>query len=196
MLGLLSAVPAAVAGACRDDSREPRGATARPSPTRTLPPTPACGDDPTPRQTEGPFFSTGSPERASLREPGIAGTPLVVEGAVVTTACAPIADARIDVWQADDAGEYDNEGHRLRGHLFTDPEGGFRLETIVPGLYTGRTRHIHAKVQPPGRDTLTTQLYFPDEPHNADDGIFDARLLMTTSEDADGTQLAVFTFVL
>ncbi|MGH9051302.1 MAG: hypothetical protein ACRDY4_16345 [Acidimicrobiia bacterium] len=207
LLALAGLLPVA-AVACSDDGSDDEGAaTGGDDPTGTsgssttagpLTPTPACGDDdePTPDQTEGPFFSSGTPERSSLREPGIDGTPLVVEGAVVTTACAPIAGVRLEVWQADDAGEYDTEGYRLRGHLFTDDIGGFRIETIVPGLYPGRTRHIHAKVQPAGGSVLTTQLYFPDEPGNADDAIFDEQLLMTVGDDADGTRLGTFTFVL
>jgi len=201
-LALMAASPAAVAVACRDDGSGPSssgrtGSSRAPSGTAgSLPPTPACGDEPTPDQTEGPFFESGTPERSSLREAGIAGTPLMVEGAVVTTACAPIASARMEFWQADDSGVYDNEGYRLRGHLFTDRAGRFRVETIVPGLYPGRTRHIHVKVEPPGGDTLTTQLYFPGEPGNSDDGIFDSRLLMTMGEDPGGTRLGAFTFVL
>jgi hypothetical protein len=203
LLALLAAAPVAVAAACSGDSSDTSdaggqaddGPPARPG-DAALEPTPACGDDPTLSQTEGPFFSAGTPERSRLRESGVEGTPFVVEGAVVTTACAPIDRARIEFWHADDDGEYDTEGYRLRGHLFTDEVGGYRLETIVPGLYEGRTRHIHAKVQPPGGETLTTQLYFPDEPGNAEDGIFDPRLVMAVGEDGDGTRRGAFTFVL
>ena len=52
---------------------------------------------------------------------------------------------------------------------------------MVPGLYPGRTRHIHVKVQPRGGEVLTTQLYFPREARNRRDGIFDAALLMRVS---------------
>lgn len=203
LLGLLGVAPIAAIAACSDDGSDDPSAggddakSSPESPGSTLEPTPACGDERTPPQTEGPFFSDGTPERSSLRESGMAGIPLVVEGAVVTTACAPIERARIEFWQTDDIGEYDNEGYQLRGHLFTDASGGFRLETIVPGLYEGRTRHIHAIIGPPsGGDTLTTQLYFPDEPGNTVDAIFDERLLMTMGEADDGTRLGTFTFVL
>jgi protocatechuate 3,4-dioxygenase beta subunit len=69
------------------------------------------------------------------------------------------------------------------------------LETIVPGLYTGRTRHIHVKAQAPNQPVLTTQLYFPDEPANATDGIFDPALVMDMEDAADG-EVGYFTFVL
>ena len=98
-------------------------------------PTPACGDSGglTPPQTEGPYFKASSPLRASLLEPGMSGPRLVVEGVVLTTACAPIPGATVDFWQADDRGQYDNAGYRLRGHQLTDGAGRYRLETIVPG---------------------------------------------------------------
>jgi protocatechuate 3,4-dioxygenase beta subunit len=163
----------------------------------TLPPTPQCvdGDDATLEQTEGPYFKPNSPERASLLEPGMAGTHLVVGGQVLTTHCQPVARALLEFWQADAAGSYDNSGFRLRGHQLADDSGRYRLETVVPGLYPGRTRHIHVKVQAPNQPTLTTQLYFPDEPQNARDGIFNPALVMAIQDAADG-KLASFDFIL
>jgi protocatechuate 3,4-dioxygenase beta subunit len=154
--------------------------TATSDETTTLAPTPACddGDEATLEQTEGPFFTPDSPERASLLEAGVEGTRLVVAGTVLATDCSPVAGALLDFWQADAEGVYDNEGYRLRGHQFADEDGRYRLETVVPGLYTGRTRHIHVKVQAPGDPVLTTQLYFRDEPGNTGDGLFDPALLL------------------
>jgi protocatechuate 3,4-dioxygenase beta subunit len=158
-------------------------------------PTPACGDDHvTPYQMEGPFFKPESPRRASLLEPGLTGKTIVVSGSVLWLDCRPVAGALVDFWQADDAGQYDNRGYRLRGHQLTDDAGRYRLETIVPGLYPGRTRHIHVKVQAPGQPVLTTQLYFPDEPQNARDFIFDPELLLQPGSRGDAT--AAFDFVL
>ncbi len=183
---------------------EPTATTAGAAPTVapaatvvSLAPTPPCGDDDdvTPPQTAGPFYTPNSPERTSLREPGITGTPLTVTGFVLTTSCQPVAGALVDFWHADDAGQYDNVGYKLRGHQFTDAQGRYTLETIVPGLYPGRTRHIHVKVQAPNQPVLTTQLYFPNEPGNARDGIFDSALLMNLSATDEG-QAATFNFVL
>jgi protocatechuate 3,4-dioxygenase beta subunit len=167
------------------------------APAVALQPTPACddGDDETPAQTEGPYFTPNTPERASLLEPGIAGTRLVVTGYVLTTGCTPVARALLDFWHADDGGAYDNAGYRLRGHQFTDDQGRYTLETILPGLYTGRTRHIHVKVQAPNQAVLTTQLYFPDEQDNSRDGIFRPELVMQVQDAADG-KAAAFDFVL
>ncbi len=170
--------------------------------TPVLAPTPACGDDddlqPTRPQTEGPFYTPDTPERTSFLEPGIVGTRLSLSGYVYTTDCRPVAGALLDLWHADDAGLYDNEGFRLRGHQFADADGRWTLETILPGLYPGRTRHIHVKVQAPNQPVLTTQLYFPDEPENERDRIFHPDLVMDVrdAEHQDGGKTGFFTFVL
>jgi protocatechuate 3,4-dioxygenase beta subunit len=69
----------------------------------------------------------------------------------------------------------------------------------VPGLYPGRTRHIHVIAQarrPEGdQPVLITQLYFPDEPGNGADGIFNPDLIMDVQEGEDG-DIVFFTFVL
>ena len=64
----------------------------------------------------------------------------------------------------------------------------------MPGLYPGRTRHVHVKVQAPNQSILTTQLYFPGEARNASDGIYSAELLMTVLDGANGKD-ATFNFV-
>jgi protocatechuate 3,4-dioxygenase beta subunit len=151
-----------------------------------LPPTPACHDGgvATLAQTEGPYFKPSSPERIELFEEGMAGQPIELVGLVLTRDCKPIAGALLDFWQADARGEYDNSGFRLRGHQFTDTEGRYRLRSVVPGLYPGRTRHIHVKLQPRGGQVLTTQLYFPGEAKNRSDGLFRKELLVRTAKNA------------
>jgi protocatechuate 3,4-dioxygenase beta subunit len=101
----------------------------------------------------------------------------------------------VDFWQADAGGAYDNAGYTLRGHQFADSQGQYRLETIVPGLYPGRTRHFHVRVQAPNRPVLTTQLYFPGEPGNQRDGIFNPRLVIAL-RDSSGGKAGAFDFVL
>jgi protocatechuate 3,4-dioxygenase beta subunit len=162
-----------------------------------LSPTPACDaqSSPTPRQTEGPFFTPKSPERQSLLEPGIKGRPIEIAGFVLTRSCKPVPGALLDFWQADADGAYDNSGYRLRGHQFADKEGRYRLRTVVPAAYSGRTAHIHVKVQAPNHPALTTQLYFPDLPGNARDALFRPELLMRAVKTGDGLA-ARFDFVL
>jgi len=161
----------------------------------TLAPTPECvdDDDVTPAQTEGPFFKPSSPERTNIRGTA-SGTKLLLTGTVVTTECKPVARALVDFWQTDAAGVYDNSTFNFRGHQFTDAQGRYRLEAVVPGLYPGRTRHIHVKVQPSGGRVLTTQLYFPGETRNASDGIYRKECEVTMKDGVDGKD-AAFTFV-
>ncbi len=162
-----------------------------------LPATPACEGHAgaTPRQTEGPYFTPSSPQRADLRSDGD-GTLLVLSGFVLTRQCRPVPGALLDFWHADTSGQYDNRGFRFRGHLFADQQGRYQLVTRTPGLYTGRTRHLHVKVRAGGQSPiLTTQLYFPDEPGNRRDGLFDHKLLMSL-RPAEGGQLGRFDFVL
>jgi protocatechuate 3,4-dioxygenase beta subunit len=155
-----------------------------------LPPTPAChdGDEPTVAETEGPFFKPKSPERSDLREKGMPGEPVWLIGFVLTRKCRPVGKALVELWHADDSGEYDNKGFRLRGHQFTAPDGRYAFRTIRPGPYVPRTRHYHVKVQAPGRPVLTTQFYFPDEPGNAKDGLYRPELTMRVAHAEDGFQ--------
>src|SRR6266571_3892769 len=185
--------PVSTTGSARNTTSSPLATTGAQTPVLTKVPT--CNGVATPSQTEGPFFKPNSPERTSLREAGLSGTPLTVTGYVLSTACQPIAHALLDFWQADGSGNYDNIGFRLRGHQYTDNQGRYSLDTIVPGEYPGRTRHIHVKVQASGRPVLTTQLYFPGEARNDSDGIFSPELLMHVQQTTNG-ELATFNFVI
>jgi protocatechuate 3,4-dioxygenase beta subunit len=164
---------------------------------RPLAPTPHCGDgdEPTHDNIEGPYFKPNSPLRTDLTGNGMPGTPLTVSGYVFGTNCVPLSGVLLDFWQADDNGAYDMNGFTLRGHQFTTAQGGYGLTTIVPGLYPGRTRHIHVKVQAPNQPILTTQLYFPGEPRNSTDAYYDPKLEMTVRQVSSGEQ-ASFDFVL
>ncbi len=162
-----------------------------------LAPTPQCHDGgaPTIRETEGPYFKPSSPQRADLVEPESKARLVELSGQVFTRSCRPVGQALVDLWHADEHGQYDNAGFRYRGHSFTDEEGRYRFRTILPALYTGRTRHYHVKVQAPRQNLLTTQLYFPDEPMNRRDGLFRRELLMRVAEAGDALA-ARFDFVL
>jgi len=150
---------------------------------------PACGPA-TPPDMEGPFYTPGAPMRASLVEPGAKGERVVLTGRVLGADCKPVAGALLDFWQADEKGEYDNKGFRYRGTVKADAEGRYRIETIFPAEYPGRPRHLHVKVQRPGGRPLTTQLYFPGEPHRQNPA------LVVKVERREGVRLATFDFIL
>jgi len=151
---------------------------------------------PTPTQTEGPYYKAGSPQKASLRDPGMPGTPMALTGNVRNLGGQPVANAWLDFWQADAQGNYDNSGYRLRAHIFANESGNFTIETIIPGEYPGRTPHIHVKVRAGNGPTLTTQLYLPDAPGNQRDGIFNSAMVMKMHDAPDGRKLATYNFVL
>lgn len=123
----------------------------------------ACtdGDDMT-ALTEGPFFKANSPQRTNLVTAGVTGVLLNLTGKVYNIHCSPIANAKLEFWQCDRNGVYDNSTYTLRGHQFTDAAGNYKLDTIIPGYYPGRTVHIHLKVQAANARVLTSQLFFPN----------------------------------
>lgn len=161
-----------------------------------LPLTPSCEANraQTASATEGPFYTGDTPNKTNFRQDA-PGEPFTLVGFVLTRDCRPIANALVDLWHADRQGNYDNEGFRLRGHQLTDAQGRFVFETIVPSSYGRRTPHYHVKVRPQGGRMLTTQLYFPGEPRNERDFLFDTRLVMNVEAAADG-QVGRFDFVL
>ena len=94
----------------------------------------------------------------------------------------PIANAVLDVWQADAKGRYDMTSpqnlpewseFRNRIRLVVDETGYYEFETIRPGAYGigngTRPSHIHYMVQAPGYRKLVTQIYFKGDPHIASD---------------------------
>jgi protocatechuate 3,4-dioxygenase beta subunit len=149
--------------------------------------TPACGKH-TVSQTEGPFYTPDSPKRSSLLENGSPrDARFIVTGIVLSAQCKPVANALVDLWHADESGDYDNTGFRYRGHQYTDAQGRYRFETIRPALYPGRTRHFHVKVQAPGKRMLTTQLYFAGDPGNRRDGLYRPELEMKMAKGGEGS---------
>lgn len=164
--------------------------------TSELPLTPHCrdGEDPTLEREAGPFFKPNSPLERDLYSDAPGGERITVAGFVFDNRCRPLAGSLVEIWHADEKGDYDSVGFRLRGHQYTDPQGRWWFNTIIPALYPGRTRHFHVKVQRPGGRLLTTQLFFPDESRNAGDRLFHHALLLDLKKTDDG-RFAQFDFV-
>lgn len=146
---------------------------------------------------EGPYYVPGAPSMdaaggALPMRPAEAGTPLLFQGQVTGVSGDPIEGATLELWQADDAGYYSQFAPglpewNLRGTLITGADGRFSVRTIRPAPYqipldgaTGklieaagwhawRPAHMHLKVSAPAHQLVTTQLYFPGDPHNGDD---------------------------
>jgi hydroxyquinol 1,2-dioxygenase len=131
----------------------------------------------------GPFFTENSP-RITIGGDiafGAAGEPCWVEGTVTDLDGAPVAGARIEVWEADDDGFYDvqyGDGRvAARAHLFSDDTGAYSFWGITPTPYpipadgpvgamlaaVGRSpmraSHLHFMVTAPGYRTLVTHIF-------------------------------------
>ena len=116
---------------------------------------------------QGPFYTANAPVIGNnqLANETEAGVRLIITGIVKTLDCSNvIPNTLIDIWHANDAGAYDNLGFNLRGRTYSNAEGFYVFETILPGKYLNgasyRPRHIHFKITPPGFPSLITQLYF------------------------------------
>ena len=141
----------------------------------------------------GPFYRFGAPFLAQLAGPEEAGERLVVSGTVLSADCRTrVGKALVEGWQANSTGLYDTQtpgnftdkGHfHLRGMLYTDAQGRYRLETVMPGRYPVppnlpgleqyagliRPAHIHFRVMESLHVPVTLQLYFAGDPYIAKD---------------------------
>jgi protocatechuate 3,4-dioxygenase beta subunit len=155
---------------------------------------PVCGEA-TVAQTAGPFYPTRDrededPDLTQVRgRPGrAAGDVIVIQGRVLDDACRPIADALVEIWQANTWGRYDHEkdagnprpldpNFQSWAEMRTDAEGRFGFRTIKPGAYPAddqgwvRPSHIHFRVSRRGYHELVTQMYFAGESLNDADRI-------------------------
>lgn len=145
----------------------------------------------TPRQMTGPFYPTdwsGDADADLVRVTGEAaqaqGTVTHLRGRLLALDGAPLAGARVEIWQCDALGRYRHPrerdaqrdpGFQGRGRMQVGEDGRFAFRTIRPVAYPGRTPHIHVLVAAPGRPEFITQLYLDGEPANAQDFLF-ARL--------------------
>ena len=106
---------------------------------------------PTPSDYLGPFYKSGAPVRASVGK----GYEL---GGIVRSSnnCAPIANAKIELWLTNSEGVYDDD-HRAT--IYSDDSGGYYFESNFPPGYSGRPSHIHIRISASGFKTLATQHY-------------------------------------
>ena len=145
---------------------------------------------------EGPYYIPGAPESPSEatlpQRDGEKGTPLLFQGTVSDLDGAPLDGALVELWHADDEGYYSQFAPgipewNLRGQIRTGADGHFAFRTIQPAPYqiptdgaTGRfisaagwhpwrPAHLHLKVSAPGKQLVTTQLYFDGGDYVADD---------------------------
>ncbi|MDH4609090.1 twin-arginine translocation pathway signal protein [Pseudomonas sp. BN102] len=169
----------------------------------------------------GPYYRFGAPFLSRLAGPEEPGERLVVTGTVFSSDCrTPVPGALVEIWQANGAGLYDTETpgnftdkgkFRLRGMLYTDEQGKYRIETVMPGRYPVppnlpglekygglmRPAHIHFRVMESLHVPVTLQLYFKGDPFIAGDPWAAERTTNTIELQQDGElRRGVFDIVL
>jgi len=171
----------------------------------------------------GPFFVEGAPayEHGADIANGAVGEPCTVHGSVKGLEGEPVADATIDVWQADAEGHYDVQlpdlaGPQGRGVLKSGADGCFAFRSVVAQAYpiptdgpvgqllqvTGRhpwrPAHLHFKIEAPGYETLITHVFRNGDAYLDSDAVFGVRqsLVADWVRQADGSCVMHYDFVL
>lgn len=140
-------------------------------------------------QTIGPFLHIGLDWLVTdnLAGPGVTGERIAVEGRIVDGDGKPVADAVIEIWQANAHGRYahpdDTQDKPLEpgfngfGRVATDDDGSFRFTTIKPGRVPApngglQAPHLNVTIFMRGMlKQLWARLYFPGDPANAEDPV-------------------------
>jgi protocatechuate 3,4-dioxygenase beta subunit len=196
-LEALGAAGVAFTVGCSGDTPTSPTSTTSTTSTGTPPPTASTACTVAPTETVGPYPSLGDYVRSDIRD-GRPGLPLTLGITVVNaaSACAPVANATVDIWQCDASGGYseyaqggfDGRGQTfLRGQQVTGADGRVSFTTIYPGWYQGRATHIHVEVTVNGRSVKVTQIAFPEDVTAAvyRTGVYAAKGQSTTSNARD-----------
>ena len=157
--------------------------------TQAKKPLPDCNPTTLDYYGQGPFYTENPPllENGQLATTYESGQRMIISGRIHNLDCTEfIPNTVVDIWHANDAGQYDNNGYNLRGFTTSNAQGFYMFETIKPGKYLNgsqyRPSHIHFKITPPNFPTLITQIYFEGDTDIANDaaasiqsGTYDAR---------------------
>jgi catechol 1,2-dioxygenase len=143
----------------------------------------------------------GAPERAlgeSIADRDAGGDPLTVHGTVRGLDGAPLAGARLDVWQTAPNGLYDVQdpeqpAMNLRGIFTTADDGTYSFRTVRPvaypipgdgpvgemlratGRHNWRPAHIHFVVTAPGHEPVITHVFDRASRYLDSDAVFGVR---------------------
>ncbi|MEX5563219.1 intradiol ring-cleavage dioxygenase [Pseudophaeobacter sp. 1A16562] len=146
----------------------------------------------------GPFHVEDAPELPMGADICLdqKGEPMLVRGRITGTDGQPIANAKIDVWQANDEGFYDVQqkglqpDFNLRGVFRTGTDGTYHFKGVKPkyypipddgpvgqmltqlGRHPYRPAHLHYILEADGFDTLITHIFDPDDPYIHSDAVF------------------------
>ena len=171
----------------------------------------------------GPFFMEDAPQYQLGDDVsnGATGEPCMVKGTIKGLDGKPVANALINVWQADADGNYDVQYAELahpqaRGILHSDAEGRFHFKTILAEAYPipvdgpvgtmlkatknhpWRPAHLHFMIEAPGYERLITHVFRDHDQYLDSDVVFGVRstLIADWVKHADGTYSLDYDFVL
>ena len=149
----------------------------------------------------GPFHTADAPhvDQGADIAHGAPGLPMFVRAVVQGPDGEPVANAEVDVWQADDDGLYDvqrpelGDARRARAVLRTDARGAVRFRSIVPTAYPiptdgpvgamlaatarhpWRPAHLHFMIGAAGYQSLTTHIFREGDAYLDSDVVFGVR---------------------
>lgn len=177
----------------------------------------------TPSEVEGPFYPITPQKDKDADLTKVDGKSGVAKGVIIDVAGQvfdqhgeSVEDVTIDLWQANSFGKYHHphdysdapidENFQSWAILQSGNQGSFKFKTVIPGAYPlgstqQRTPHIHFKVSKLGYESLLTQMYFPNQPLNQKDGLFNRKskqeqAMMTAKLLAKGSNQYQFDFVI
>ncbi|MEM6896213.1 MAG: protocatechuate 3,4-dioxygenase subunit alpha [Pseudomonadota bacterium] len=139
-------------------------------------------------QTAGPYVHIGLAPRAAgfdiyerevgwdIAGPNAEGERIKVEGVVWDGNGEPVKDVLLEIWQANSAGHFANNGGQVEpgfrgwGRVISDFDTGvWAFDTVKPGAVGAEAPHLHIWIVARGINIgLHTRMYFPDEDNGAD----------------------------
>lgn len=157
----------------------------------------------------GPFHVADAPELPLGSDICLdqKGEPMLVKGRILSTDGTPLANAKIDVWQANDEGFYDVQqkgiqpDFNLRGVFRTNDKGEYWFRGVKPkyypipddgpvgkmltalGRHPYRPAHLHYIIEADGHEALTTHIFDPDDQYINSDAVFGVKASLMAKFD-------------
>ncbi|HYD35704.1 MAG TPA: hypothetical protein VD999_06565 [Vitreimonas sp.] len=161
-----------------------------PIPTDSALPTPSLNPNCIPTFVDGggPYYQANSPFRTNIAPEVNTGQKLIVSGKVLKSDCqVPAGSVVIDIWQANESGNYEDEWYR--GQVTTQSDGSYYFETVIPlGYGQGtayRPPHIHFKVWDGQREIITSQMFLPAARNQQIDEAYIVKLDKQTTDNGE-----------
>ena len=140
----------------------------------------------------GPYYKYNAPFRYKIVPDENDGEKVIVKGKLLRSDCkTAVANAVIDIWQANEKGNYEDDWYR--GKITTDKTGYYSFETVKPKGYgegtARRPPHIHFKVFIESAEIITSQMFFPDV--SGKPGFNDAYIMKLESAESSGEKYQI-----